>query len=280
MATATQQLDNTDPLIRSGAVRALFSMPVDIRWQLLAPLITDPVRVVRFEVARALSDALGQAPQMEVTKLQALLTEYRESLAFGADSPGGQVAIGIFEEQAGHPVEAEQAYQRSLLIEPQFVPALINLADHYRSIGKDEKSHELLARALQVAPDSANTNHAYGLLLVRRGEYDEALGYFEAALAQTDAQPNHAYIYAIALDSRGQTSKAMKVIAKADKRWSNNLDLNMLQVALMDKTGNTKGIHHYLSTLAAVAINNPQVRQWTQKYSGLSPAKDNKNRPE
>jgi len=279
MEAAAQQLNNADPLVRRAAVRALQSMPVNVRWQLLSPLITDPVRVVRFEVANVLSDALGQVSggdaQREEMKLQALLDEFRKSLAYSADSPGGQVAIGILEDQTGRPVQAEEAYKRALSIELNFVPALINLADHYRAAEDDTKSHALLARALKTAPDSANTNHAYGLLQVRMGKYEKALGYFKAALAQADAQPNHAYIYAVALDSQGQTLEAMKAIAKADKRWPNHLDLNMLQVSLMDKTGNTKGIHHYLSLLASVAINNPQVRQWTQKYNGRTPPKSN-----
>jgi hypothetical protein len=35
----------------------------------------------------------------------------------------------------------------------------------------------------------------------------------------------------------------------------------------MEKTGNTDDIHRYLSTLAAVAPENPQVRRWMSKYN-------------
>lgn len=270
METASHKLADPDPLIRRAAVGALQTMPLDVRWQLLSSLMTDPVRAVRFEVATTLVDAFGQASEVDTVKLRSLIAEYRKSLAHNADSPGGQVAIGILEARAGNVTLAEQAYQQALSIEPRFVPALINLADHYRSIDRNEESSSLLARALQVAPDSANTNHAYGLLLVRSGKYQEAVEFLKAAVDQEDAQPNHAYVYAVALDSLGDTHAAMKVIEAADKRWPNHMDLSMLQVSYMDKTGKTVGIHHYLSLLASVAANAPQVREWTKKYSGIN----------
>jgi hypothetical protein len=34
----------------------------------------------------------------------------------------------------------------------------------------------------------------------------------------------------------------------------------------MDKIGKTDGIHRYLSLLASVAANAPQVRAWISKY--------------
>lgn len=239
-------------------------MPADVRWQLLSPLMADPVRAVRFAVAAALADTLNQVPQSGVEKLRGLIAKCRESLNDNADTPGGQVAIGILEALLGNVAQAELAYQQALSIEPQFVPALINLADYYRSVGKNEVSSSLLLRALQVAPESANTHHAYGLALVRSGKYQEAVGYLKTAVEQADARPNHVYIYAVALDSLGETQAAIKVIDAADKRWPNHLDLSMLQVSYMDKIGNTNEIHRCLSLLASVAINDPQVKKWTK----------------
>jgi len=268
METAQRQLSNPDPLMRRAAVSALQTMPVEVRWQLLSPLITDQSKAVRFSVALALADAFGQAQEADAIKLRNLMAEYRESLNYNADSPGGQVAIGIFESQSGNRAQAEQAYQQALSIEPQFVPALINLADYYRSVNKKWESNILLVRALKTAPDTAFTNHAYALMLVRSGKQQEALRYLKVAVAQEDAQPHQAYVYAVALDSLGDTQAAIAVINAADKRWPNNLNLSMLQVAFMDKTGNVNGIHHYLSLLTAVAANNPQVGVWMKKYSG------------
>jgi len=243
-------------------------MPVALRWQLLEPLIEDPVKVIRLEVASALAGTLTQVTGKDAEKLGKLIEEYRETLDYNADTPAGQLSIGNLEARLGFSILAENAYLRSLEIESNYVPALINLSDFYRSSGRDPESRELLLRALQVAPDSANTNHAYGLFLVRSGKQNEALKYLEKAIGQQDSNPRYVYVYAVALDSRGQTDAAMKVIEEAGERWPNNLELSFLQVSYMDKTGKTDGIHRYLSLLASIAANNPQVRAWMNKYSG------------
>jgi tetratricopeptide (TPR) repeat protein len=263
---ASSQLASPDPLIRRAAVSALQAMPVQLRWQLLSPLIEDPVKVIRLEVASALADALPQLAGKEAEKLGKLIEEYREVLDYNADTPAGQLSIGNLEARLGYSILAEDAYLRALEIEPHYVPALINLADFYRSSGRDPESGKLLLRALQVAPDSANTHHAYGLFLVRSGKQGEALGYLKTAIEQQDANPRHIYVYAVALDSNRQTDAAMKVIEEASKRWPNNFELSFLQVSYMEKTGKIDGIHRYLSLLASIAANTPQVRSWMNKY--------------
>ena len=264
--TVAPQLSNPDPLIRRAAVSALQGMPVQTRWQLLNPLIKDPVKVIRLEVASGLADALVQLSGKDAERLGMLIDEYRESLNYNSDSPAGQLGIGILEARLGYSILAENAYLRALEIEPNFVPALINLSDFYRSSGRDPESRELLLNALQVAPDSATTNHAYGLFLVRSGQQKQALEYFQTAIRQEDANPRHTYVYAVALDSFGQTEASINVIDAAGKIWPNNLELSFLQVSYMDKIGKTDGIHRYLSLLASVAANVPQVRAWINKY--------------
>ncbi len=265
---AAALLASPEPLLRRAAVEMLESAPLELRWQLLQPLIDDPLQSVRHAVAIALADVLPQLTGKDAQRLQRLLDARRVALAYHADSPAGQLAIGNFELRTGFPILAEQAFKAALEIEPRFVPALLNLADLYRGIGADREALELLQRALEFAPDSANSNHAYGLYLVRAGKRDEALPYLESAARQSDSSPRHVYVYAVALDSLGQTGKAIETIDAASRRWPNQLDLSFLQVAYMDKTAQTDGIHQYLSVLEAFAANIPQVQAWIAKYGG------------
>jgi tetratricopeptide (TPR) repeat protein len=265
--TASRQLANPDPLIRRAAIGALVAAPLQIRWSLLQAMIEDPIKAVRLEVAPVLADALPQLSTPDVKRLQRLLEEYRDYLKYIADTPGGQLSLGNLETRLGSLKLAERAYLEALEIEPHFVPALINLADLYRSNGNHAKSNNLLLHALEVAPDSALTNHAWGLFLVRAGKHSEAMDYLKKTIEQEDATPRHLYVYAVALDSQGDTRSAIELIDSNRERWPNNIDLSFLQVSYMDKTGNNEGIQRYLSLLAAVAANNPQVRTWINKYS-------------
>jgi predicted CXXCH cytochrome family protein len=264
--TASRQLSNADPLERRAAVSALAAAPLKIRWPLLQPLIEDPVKAVRMEVAATLAEALPQLSTGDAKHLQRLLDEYRDYLEYIADTPGGQLSLGNLEARLGYPELAEQAYLQALEIEPHFVPALINLGDLYRSIGRDGESKDLLLHALEVAPDSALTNHAWGLFLVRSGRQSEAMDYLKAAIELEGTNPRHLYVYAVALDSLGQTNAAIQLIDANRERWPNNIDLSFLQVSYMDKTGDNESIHRYLSLLATVAAGNPQVRTWMSKY--------------
>ncbi len=263
---ASRQLASTDPLLRRAAVSALAATPLQIRWPLLQPLIADPARSVRLEVAPALADALPQLGQQDAERLQPLLDEYRAYLAYIADTPGGQLSLGNLESRLGYPILAERAYRRALEIEPAFVPALINLADLLRTLGADREGQALLERALVIAPDSAAAQHAYGLYLIRAGRRDEALERLQRATALDDASPRHAYVYAVALDSIGNTSEAIDFLDAASRRWPNQSDLAFLQVAYRDKLGVTEGIAAHLSVLIAAAPENPQVAAWRRKY--------------
>lgn len=264
--TAARQLSNPDPLVRRAAVSALQAMAAPVRWQLLEPLLDEPVKVIRLEVANNLTDVLNQLTGKDAERLGKLIDEYRAALNYNADTPAGQLSIGNLEASLGFSILAENAYLQSLEIESNYVPTLINLADLYRSTGRDHESRKLLLQALQLAPDSANTNHAYGLFLVRSGQQNEALEYFATAIKQEDSNPRHVYVYAVALDSRGETDKAMQAIEAASKHWPNNIDLSFLQVSYMEKTGKTDGIHRYLALLASIAAQNPQVKTWMKKY--------------
>src|SRR5262249_11929154 len=63
----------------------------------------------------------------------------------------------------------------ALSLDPTFVPAYVNLADHYRALEQDERGEELLRQGVARVPRAAALHHALGLLLVRRGRTAEAL---------------------------------------------------------------------------------------------------------
>lgn len=187
-------------------------------------------------------------------------------LSHTLDSPATQLNLADLELALGDREQALAAYRRALEIAPGYVPALVNLAEFQRREGNTGEEEKLLARALVVAPDSALVQHAYGLHLVRARDYAGALPYLETALALTDAQPRHAYVYAVALDSRGDTKTAVSVLVRAAKRWPNQVDLLRLLVSYMDKTGSTMAIHSYLAALEKIAPAAPEVQRLIRKY--------------
>lgn len=264
---AQKSLQDENPMVRRAAVASLQALPGDVRWQLLSPYLKDESRSVRFQLAETLADLLPQFNAEQQTTLLPVIEEYRASLNVSADSPATQGAIAQLALNLGNLQAAEKAYLQALRIEPNYVPALLNLADFYRSTQRDEEAETLLLRALGVAPDSGAAQHSYGLLLIRKGDYSAALPHLKLAVEQTDAQPRYAYVYAVALDELGQPKAAVKSLVAATKRWPNQYDLLMTLVFYLEKTGNTDSIYQYISQLSAIAPADPAVKKLVAKYT-------------
>lgn len=264
---AKKALQDSSPLVRRAAVNSLEYLPAEFRWQLLPPIINDSHRSVRIEVARVLADVLSQLPESQRSDLQHGIQEYRQALSVTVDSPATQLNIAYLEMRMGNVEAAGLAYQRALLIEPSYVPALINLADYYREVSREAEVEPLLKKALAVGPDSGAARHSYGLFLIRNQDYAQALPHLKLALEQADAQPRFAYVYAIALENKNQIEAAISLLIDTNERWPNQYDLLMLLINFLEKSGDTMSVHQYLSTLTAIAPADPLVKALVRKYS-------------
>ena len=263
---AAKYLLDADPFIRAAAVRSLAGAPPEFRWQKLSPLITDPAKSVRMEVAIALSNMPTEVPLEKIGDFRKLIIEYRGSLAYSIDMPATQASLGNLELNLGNPSAAEDAYKKALTIEPLYIPALLNLADLYRATNNEAKANPLLQKALNFAPDSGATNFSYGLSLVRQQKYRDALPYLKAATEQQDSQVRYAYVYAVALDSVAQTDKALVFLKEANETWPNQYDLLLTQILYMEKLNMTDDILLPLSKLSKIAPGSPAVQERVQKY--------------
>jgi predicted CXXCH cytochrome family protein len=269
--TAQRNLQNDNPLVRRAAVTALQNLPAELRWKILSPFINDPSQSVRFQVAASLAGVANQLPSgqisfMQLSELTNLIKEYQRSLLLSEDSPATQLAIANLEMRQGNIKRAEQALDKALLIEPAYVPALLNQADIYREKGQAGNAEAALLKALQVAPDSAAAQYSYALLLVRKGDYQQALPYLKIASELPNAIPNYAYVYAIALEHEQHTDQAIEALKKANKRWPNQYDLLITLVLYLENTGQVTDAYKYISRLSYLAPNAPEVKQLINKY--------------
>jgi Flp pilus assembly protein TadD len=70
--------------------------------------------------------------------------------------------------QRGQATEAEAEYNAARRLNPQFAPAAINLADLYRSLGREDDGVAVLRDAVATTPQDAGLRYAVGLALVRQ----------------------------------------------------------------------------------------------------------------
>ncbi len=266
MKAAVRSLSDEAALVRRAAVEALRGSPQEVRWRLLSPMLRDESKAVRIDVVRSLVPLIPELSQRRREEMFPYLEEYREFLKLHENTPGGLIERASFELSLENRAAALTNYLQALNIDPNHVPTLVNLADFYRASGLEDRAKFTLSRALKVAPDSAAVNHSYGLFLVRQQRYTEALNYLEQGARLLNSQPRYAYIYAVALDSMGNTETSIDFLYEAIETWPNQFDLLVTLVSYLEKMGRENEIAQPLSLLHSFAANTPEVQLFTRKY--------------
>jgi predicted CXXCH cytochrome family protein len=247
LETVLTQLASPDDLIRTAAVRSLDWIPPPQRYQMLQPLISDPARAVRAEVARQLSEVpIDQVAGDAKEALERLRQEYLETLELNADMPETQINIAVLYSATGDPLKAEAAYRRSLKLSPTFTPAMLNLADLYRANGMDSRAKPLLLQAIEIAPEQAEAYHALGLLQVRAQQLNKALPNLQRAAELQTYNLRFSYVYAVALYEDGEHDRAIAVLEDALEKHPGNEQLVSALASYYQQRGNLEKLQQLM----------------------------------
>jgi predicted CXXCH cytochrome family protein len=255
---AVQMLDSDDPLLRMAAVRALEFVPRQQLLGLLGKHFEDPSLAVRMEIARVLADLpLAQVDKASAAQLHTLFDQYLAVLAQHTDMPGIQLQLGVFftNRQLWEP--AELAYRRALQLNPQFLPALLNLADLYRALGREEEARDVLQQAIEIAPEQGGSHHALGLLETRAGNTSLAMASLERAAELEDVGIRHRYVYAIALHDNGELGKSIEILKRLNRSAPENPDLLLALVTYSREAGRRDDARRYAARLKDLVPDNP-----------------------
>ncbi|QFU77982.1 tetratricopeptide repeat protein [Halioglobus maricola] len=213
--TMAALLYDDDAIIRTSTVRSLDFIPLQQRYQVLVPLLNDPVTSVRMEVARQLASVpLDQIPEEQSKALERVFREYVTVMNQHADMPSVQLQLGMFYANRGDTPSAEKAYREALTLNRQLIPGYLNLADLLRGQQRDDEARELLQQAIVIYPESGAALHALGLLETRSGDSAKALDYLSQAAQLETAGTRHRFVYAIALHDLGDPQQAIRELEK------------------------------------------------------------------
>jgi predicted CXXCH cytochrome family protein len=226
-ALIERAVQDEDPIVRRAAVALLVTWEPQRRWQLGAPLLNDPIRVVRIAAVNALAGTSPAEPLNAAQRavFERAVAEYRALQRFNADRAEAWLNLGALDVRLGNVAPAEADYQRAIRMQPVFIPPYVNLADLYREQNRDADGERVLRQALTMHPPNGDVDHALGLLLVRQKRTAEAISELAKAAAHSPENPRFAYVYGVALDSVGQQEAARTVLAQAHERFSGDRDI-------------------------------------------------------
>ncbi len=268
LQTATTLLYDDDPLLRVSTVRALQFLPLHQRMQLLQPLFDDDITSVRMEVAMSLAGVpLDQVTPQQANQLRTLFDEYIGIQREHADMPGVQLQLGVFYVTRGDLPAAEAAYREGLYLNPQLLPAYLNLADMLRAQTREEEARKLLLQALDIVPDNGATLHSLGLLETRTGNSVKALEYLQKAAAVETMGTRHRFIYAIALHDLGQPREAITQLQALLRSVPRNQEVLTALANYNAELGQRDKALGYVRTLLEIAPGNQAYQQLHQQLS-------------
>lgn len=258
ISIAISHLDDTNPLIRIGTIRALTILAPLERASALAPLLGDAVKSVRMEVAVALQDVSASVfSGDDRIRFEAVIAELLKANSEIAWRGEGRLNRGLIHQGQSELDKASHHYKKSIEIDPAFTPSYINLSELLRIGSAEEEALATLLQGLAAAPDDGALEHALGLALIRAGKPDEAMAHLERAANLAPQNPRFAYVHAVALHSAGKTPEARIRLEEALQRHSHDPDLLTLGFSLADEAGDRAAMRIYAEQLAEISPEDP-----------------------
>jgi predicted CXXCH cytochrome family protein len=216
MQSAIDAKNDSDALVRAAAAAALATVPPDQRVPYVAPLLRDPVRLVRIQAARTLA-SLPPAripgdlrPDYDRAYAELIASEQSQ-----ADSTGGQMNLAGLAAQRGDIAEAEAAYRRATVMDPYLEPAWSALASFLSSVRRNADAERALREGLARIPGDGHLHYSLGLLLAEEERLPEAIAETQKAAARLPAEARIGYNLGLMYQKQGQLAQAEASLAKA-----------------------------------------------------------------
>jgi tetratricopeptide (TPR) repeat protein len=214
---ARKLVGHRNPQLRAIAIRSLGTLSESEAVELVAPHLSDSVRLVRNEAANLLAGVSRQQltlPQQRA--LTAALDELKEGYLVNPDLASAHMARGMLAERQRNPRQAVEAYQTAVHVQPTVAGPRSNLAVVLEQMGDSANAAELrqqelqlLERDVKLAPRIASLHYRYGLLLYLNGRVEDAIPAMQEACKLEPSNPDYHLMLALLHERRQQWDLAL-----------------------------------------------------------------------
>jgi predicted CXXCH cytochrome family protein len=250
-------VDGVNGLIPRGAPPEGMRLKVEI----LAPRLSDPLRLVRTEAARGLASVpavlLGAAAR---PAFDAALEEYLARQRSVEDRPDAWLNLGVLHEDLGDPKAAEAAYLTALRLDEDFIPVRFNLATLYNRLGRNDDAERRLREVVDRMPEQGEAWYSLGLLLAEMERYGDAAGSLSRAAALMPGRPRIHYNRALVLQQLGRNPEAEGALREAHRLDAG--DVRVIQALALLAVGQRRWevARTWATRLEALQPGDPSVR--------------------
>jgi predicted CXXCH cytochrome family protein len=259
-------LNNPAPEVRSAAIDAIAGMvPGEQYISLLTPRLSDPVRAVRMAAASHLANLPAQR-RAAIDKLwRPVIEEYEAAQNALRDRAEANLNLAMLYQNTGRAAQSEAALREALQRNPDFLPAVVSLAQLLDAGGQHAPALQLLNDAIASHPTSGLLQHSLGLMLIRAGDRDNAIAALAKAAVLSPEDPQFSYIYAIALHDTGKPEEARNQLEALLKRQPANRHARMALISYWHEAGQPQKVQVLQAELEQQNPDDPELQQAPNK---------------
>jgi len=167
------------------------------------------------------------------------VTLLRKATRARADDPSIWFDLGLAQEAAELPTDAEASYTHVVLLKPDHVGAWSRLTTVYRRMSRWDDAAKACRRAIALAPDEPELDYALGNILLNQQQWPEAAAAFRQALAKKSR-------YAEAFNGLGQALKNARKYEEARAAFTQAISLRPRFLEALFNLGNTlQALEHW-----------------------------------
>ncbi len=261
-AALQTQLQHTDPLVRSAAVRALEPLmegdPYRVR-NSVEPLLADASRSVRIAAAWALRDRVDMASQAGM--------ELQHMLEINADQPSGRMQRGQFHYARGEIPYAIAEMKKAVEWDAGSPPFHRDLAMMHSLAGDPASAIKALLEAIRLAPNDAEYRYLIGLAWHEMGDVDKTI---EALRDAVRVEPRHTrawYNLGLALNAKQQPDAALDALRQGEATAPRDASLPYAAATIHAQAGRKKEALEALYRALNAQPNMPEALELRAQLS-------------
>jgi tetratricopeptide (TPR) repeat protein len=184
------------------------------------------------------------ATYVSANKLDSAIKQLESLLATRPNNPRALMIAALIHEKKGDFQKARETYEKLLTINPEFAPALNNLAYIYAErLGDLQRASELARKARGIQPNDPSVADTLGWILYKRGNYGEALPLLQESVKRLGNVPEVQFHLGMVCYMMGQTEAAVDAWRQAVDSPENfpGRDEALQRLAFLEGQANGKG---------------------------------------
>jgi tetratricopeptide (TPR) repeat protein len=149
-------------------------------------------------------------------RLPDAVREMETLVAKDPTNPAKLLVAALLEQRMKQDAKAADIYEKLLAVNPEFLPALNNLACIYaEQVSKLDRAYELAQKARTLQPKEALIADTLGWVIYKRGDYQQALPLLQEAAVGLADNPEIQFHVGMASYMMGQADAAHKALQRA-----------------------------------------------------------------